>query len=177
MESSNIISALGKRPLSTTSFSNAYAEGRGAPPTTDQTISIDRNIRRRLTTVPSHNTVDATALLALSKLYVHTDMMQDVVTQELYSSRTGLRSASMPHEDISRTTVCKSALPTVNHAYLCLDSNGCIIRPEVISFLNRAEETRCQGHIPAEYPGDHTQTAQQEVITHRAHIFYIKDSA
>ncbi|GJY68809.1 hypothetical protein Tco_0471791 [Tanacetum coccineum] len=38
----------------------------------NQTISIDRNIRRRLTTTPSHNTVDATALLAPSKLHVHT---------------------------------------------------------------------------------------------------------
>ncbi|GJT87230.1 hypothetical protein Tco_1068947 [Tanacetum coccineum] len=64
--------SLGKRPPSTTSFPYAYAEGGGAPPATNQTISIDRNIRRRLTTTPSHNTVDATALLAPSKLHVHT---------------------------------------------------------------------------------------------------------
>nr|GEU34576.1 hypothetical protein [Tanacetum cinerariifolium] len=82
---------------------------------TDQTISINRNIRRRLTTAPSYNTVDAIALLAPSELYVHTD--------------------------ISSTTVYKSSLPTVNHAYLCLDSNGCIIKPEVICFPKRAEET------------------------------------
>nr|GEX25353.1 hypothetical protein [Tanacetum cinerariifolium] len=123
---SQTLSALGKRPLSTTSFSHAYAEMGGALPAADQTISIDRNIRRRLTTAPSHNTVDATALLVPSELHVHADMMQDAITQELYSSRTGLRSASMPHE--------------VNHAYLCLDSNDCIIRPEVISFPNRAEK-------------------------------------
>nr|GEV69751.1 reverse transcriptase domain-containing protein [Tanacetum cinerariifolium] len=104
MESGNIISAFGKRPLSTTSFSHAYAEGG--------------------------------ALLVPSELHVHTDT--------------------------SRTTVRKSALPTVNHAYLCLDSNGCIIRPEVISFPNKAKETRCQGHLPAEYSGDHTHTAQHE---------------
>ncbi|GJT53724.1 NB-ARC domains-containing protein [Tanacetum coccineum] len=76
----SIVSALGKRPPSTTSFPHAYAEGGGAPPATNQTISIDRNIRRRLTTTPSHNTVDATALLAPSKLHVHTNMMQDAVT-------------------------------------------------------------------------------------------------
>ncbi|GKB96590.1 hypothetical protein Tco_0982727 [Tanacetum coccineum] len=72
--------SLGKRPPLTTSFPYAYAEGGGAPPATNQTISIDRNIKRRLTTTLYHNTVDATALLAPSKLHVHTDMMQDVVT-------------------------------------------------------------------------------------------------
>ncbi|GJZ31272.1 hypothetical protein Tco_0576319 [Tanacetum coccineum] len=66
--------SLGKRPPSTTSFPHAYAEGGGAPPATNQTISIDRNIRRRLTKTPSHNTVDATALLAPSKLHVHTEL-------------------------------------------------------------------------------------------------------
>ncbi|GKA43583.1 hypothetical protein Tco_0736307 [Tanacetum coccineum] len=75
------IRSLGKRPPSTTSFPHAYVEGGGAPPATNQTISIDRNIRRRLTTTPSHNTVDATALLAPSKLHVHTDLMsKDAVT-------------------------------------------------------------------------------------------------
>nr|GEW21256.1 hypothetical protein [Tanacetum cinerariifolium] len=93
---------------------------------------------------------------------VHTDMMQDAVTQELFSSRPGLQSGSTPHGDISRTYVCQSALPALNHAYLCLNSNDCIIRPEVISFPNRTEETRRQRHLPTEYLGDHAQIAQHE---------------
>ncbi|GJV15862.1 hypothetical protein Tco_1361185 [Tanacetum coccineum] len=54
----------------------------------------------------------------------HTDMMQDAVTQELFSSRPGLQSGSTPHGDILHTFVCQSALPALNHTYLCLDSNG-----------------------------------------------------
>ncbi|GJV54966.1 hypothetical protein Tco_1455971 [Tanacetum coccineum] len=93
-----------------------------------------------------------------SNTVVHTDMMQDAVTQELFGSRSG----STPHGDILRTYVCQSALPTLNHAYLCLYSNGCGIRPEVISFPNRTEETRRQRHLPTEYLGDHAQIAQHE---------------
>ncbi|GKB72625.1 hypothetical protein Tco_0934037 [Tanacetum coccineum] len=93
----------------------------------------------------------------------HTDMMQDAVTQELFSSRPGLQSGSTPYGDILCTFVCQSALPALNLAYLCLDSDGCVIRPEVISFPNRTEETRRQRHLPAEYLGDHAQIAQQEV--------------
>nr|GEY34883.1 RNA-directed DNA polymerase, eukaryota [Tanacetum cinerariifolium] len=92
----------------------------------------------------------------------HGDMMQDAVTQELFSSRLGLQSGSTPHGDISRTSVCQSALPALNYAYLCLDSDGCVIRPEVISFPNRTKETRHQRHLPAEYLGDPAQIAQHE---------------
>nr|GEU64870.1 hypothetical protein [Tanacetum cinerariifolium] len=106
-----------------------------------------------------------------SNIVVYTDMMQDAVTQELFGSRPGLHSGSTPHGDISHTFVCQSAFPTLNHAYLYLDSNGCVIRPEVISFSNRTEETRRQHHLPAEYLSDHAQIAQHEMLA-RIHTLY-----
>ncbi|GJU87465.1 hypothetical protein Tco_1295011 [Tanacetum coccineum] len=124
---SQTVSALGKRPLSTTPFSHAYVV-RGVLPTP-------------------------------SELYIHTtsrifDCFRNADVN-YFPSNIVVHIGSTPRGDISRTSVCQSALPTLNHTYLCLDSNGCVISPEVISFPNRTEETKRQRHLPAEYLGDH----------------------
>ncbi|GKB82616.1 hypothetical protein Tco_0949511 [Tanacetum coccineum] len=112
----------------------------------------------------SHSTVGATVLPAPSELYVHTtsrifDCFRNADVN-YFPSNIVVHTGSTPHGDISHTSVCQSALPTLNHAHLYLDSNGCVISPEVISFTNRTEETRRQRHLPAEYLGDHAQIAQ-----------------
>ncbi|GJV99847.1 hypothetical protein Tco_1555099, partial [Tanacetum coccineum] len=123
------VSAIGKRPLSTTAFSHAYAERIETPTAIGQTISVGRNIRRCLITAQSHDVVDASGLLIPSELHVHTagiirqqcvtdgtvvpisrifdrfrnmaindfpsnyvvhtGMMQNAVTQQLFGLRTG----------------------------------------------------------------------------------------
>ncbi|GJV28510.1 hypothetical protein Tco_1384958 [Tanacetum coccineum] len=63
------------------------------------------------------------------------------------NTRKNLQRTYIPYNSI-----CQALLGTFNHAYLCLDSKGCIIRHALITILNTACKTENRGHVPVKYP-------------------------
>ncbi|GJU33400.1 hypothetical protein Tco_1176989 [Tanacetum coccineum] len=76
------VSVLGKRPLSTTSFSHDYAAGGVLPAPSELHVDTTSRIFDCFRNVDVNN--------FLANIVVHTDMTQDAVTQELFSWRPGL---------------------------------------------------------------------------------------
>ncbi|GKA38102.1 hypothetical protein Tco_0724667 [Tanacetum coccineum] len=58
----------------------------------------------------------------------------------------------------------KSSLPLVNHAYLCMDVENCIIRHEIINFWPSNAKDMHRYRLGEEHSGGYTSYAHGEVI-------------
>ncbi|GJZ44190.1 hypothetical protein Tco_0591445 [Tanacetum coccineum] len=68
------------------------------------------------------------------------------------------------NSNVPRTGVSQSLVLTLNHAYFCLDIEGCNIKPAIIGFLNIAREDIRDIHLSAERSCSHTQHVHTEAF-------------
>ncbi|GJS88036.1 DNA helicase [Tanacetum coccineum] len=89
---------------------------------------------------------------------------EDIRDIYLSAERSRSHTQHVHTEDIPHTGVSQSPVLTLNHAYFCLDIEGCNIKPAIIGFLNIAREDIRDIHLSAERWRSHTQHVHTEVF-------------
>nr|GEU61563.1 DNA helicase [Tanacetum cinerariifolium] len=128
-----------------------FMEGHARPTVSVQTISIDENMA--ISSVPA------------------TSIMDDNVVR--IPSASGIIASSganhVTRADIPRTTVFTRQMTTRNHAYLCLDAEHRIVRPEIISFPSTDSNVRHSHHSQAEHLRNRIDSACNKVLPSNSH--------
>nr|GEY05383.1 hypothetical protein [Tanacetum cinerariifolium] len=138
----------------------------------------DRNVRRCLTTDMSSMADNVSRLPAPYEQHLRDDgiirnhertagaavPIPRIFKRFRNMSINGLQSNYLTHKDIPYTEVCHPSLATLNHAYLYLDANDCIVRPEIINIQNNNRENMHQNHIVTKHSRAHKKYAHNEVI-------------
>ncbi|GKC50993.1 hypothetical protein Tco_1073738, partial [Tanacetum coccineum] len=75
-----------------------------------------------------------------------------------------LQSNYVTHTGAERVVSCQLPLPTVNHAYLCLDLINCTIRPEIVTFSNNNKEKRRTSHLNAGHSRSHARFTSEPAV-------------
>nr|GEV70712.1 helitron helicase-like domain-containing protein [Tanacetum cinerariifolium] len=157
-----------------------------------RTVCAVRNGKKCSITALSSTTDDVNELPPSSEHYSHfADIirrhdMRDVNFVPIFTiferfrnlSITGLKSNYVTHSGIPHGMASKSSLPLVNHAYLCLDIENCIIRPDIINFRPNGAKDTHRYHLGREHSGGYTgYTHGEEESDHPRFIqMYIYDT-
>ncbi|GJY05975.1 DNA helicase [Tanacetum coccineum] len=79
------------------------------------------------------------------------------------------RFRNMPCPVLSQTMSPVQPLTMLNHAYLCLDADNHIVRPQIINFERSDGDSGHRHHLPAEHSRDRTNNAPNELFPSNCH--------
>ncbi|GKE10404.1 hypothetical protein Tco_1413955 [Tanacetum coccineum] len=157
----NIQSDNNSQTMSTTYLPLARIQSHHIPASDGQTSNVNTNVRSCLTTGQLNIPNSGERLPTPSQHHFHTTDRAIVVVSIIFDrfrnmSRTGFHTGD--EHDIVR----QLPVSPFSHAYLCLDVKDCVIRPEIISFLNSRQENRPLNDLPTEHSRGHTRSTHNK---------------
>ncbi|GJT29368.1 hypothetical protein Tco_0909643 [Tanacetum coccineum] len=172
----NTVSPICNRSLSTSSLSQTCMENHVTTTSVDQTVFNSRNTVRCFATARSTMVDNVDRIPAFADIIGHQDMgdRTSVPIRRIFDRFRSMRTPRpqpnyVTRVDITCHMVSKQPLTMLNHAYLCMDANNHIGRPQIIYFQRSDGRGRHQHHLPTEYSRDRINSASNELFPSNCH--------